>query len=159
MLEVTASGLVTQRFLRGMPAGQLEALARAASEVMFPAGHRLFAAGGYADKFWLIQSGYVALDLLAPGEGQVVIGRVGLGGLLGWSWLLPPYRWEFGAVSVTEVKAFQFDARTVRDLCAADPVLRDELVQRLLRVVAGRLRDTRTRLVTRPSETSPYAVA
>ena len=159
MMEVTASGLVTQRFLRGMQASQLDALARAASEVMFPAGHRISADGDYAEKFWLIESGYVALDVLVPGEGQEVIGRVGLGGLVGWSWFLPPYRWAFGAVCVTEVKAFQFDAQAVRDLCAADPELRDELTTRLLQVVAERLLDTRTRLTTRPHETSPYAAA
>ena len=121
MLEVTASGLVTQRFLRGMEPGHLEALAKAASEVMFPARQRIFADGDYADKFWLIQSGHVALDMLVPGEGLVVIGEVGIGGLVGWSWLLPPYQWAFGAVCVTDVTAIQFDAAAVRDLCVADP--------------------------------------
>ena len=159
MLEVNASTLATQLFLRGMPASQLEALAKAATEVMFPARHRIFADGEYADKFWRINSGYVALDVLVPGEGEVVIARVGLGGLVGWSWLLPPYYWAFGAVSVTEVTAFEFNAPAVRDLCAADPELRDELTTRLFRVVTGRLLDTRTRLITRLHDTSPYAVA
>jgi CRP/FNR family transcriptional regulator, cyclic AMP receptor protein len=159
MLEVTGPGLVTQRFLRGMSPGQLDALAKAASEVTFPARHRIFADGGYADRFWLVRSGYVALDVLAPGEGPVVIGRVGIGGLVGWSWLIPPYQWAFGAVSATEVNAFQFSARAVRDLCAADPALGDELSRRVLQVVATRLLDARTRLITRPYDTSPYAVA
>ena len=48
MMEVTASGLVTQRFLHGMQASQLDALAKTASEVIFPAGHRIFADGDYA---------------------------------------------------------------------------------------------------------------
>ena len=48
---------------------------------MYPAGHRLFADGGHADKFWLIESGHVALDLLVPGEGPVIIGPLGIGGL------------------------------------------------------------------------------
>jgi len=159
MMEVTASRLVTQPFLRGMPAGHVDALAKTASEVMFPARHRIFADGDYADKFWLIQSGYVALDVLVPGEGEVVIGRVGLGGLVGWSWLIPPYYWAFGAVCVTEVKAFQFDAAAVRARCAADPALRDEFTRRLFQVVTGRLQDTRTRLITRLHDTSPYATA
>jgi CRP-like cAMP-binding protein len=130
-----------------------------ASEVRFPARHRIFADGDYADKFWLIRSGYVALDVLVPGEGWAIIGRVGLGGLVGCSWLLPPYHLAFGAVSVTEVTAFQFDARAVRELCAADRELRDELSQRLLRVLSGRLLDTRTKLITRLHDTSPYAEA
>ena len=156
MMEVTASGLVTQRFLHGMQASQLDELAETASEVMFPSGQRIFADGDYADKFWLIESGYVALDVLVPGEGEVVIGRVGIGGLVGWSWLLPPYRWAFGAVCATEVKAFQFNAHAVRGLCAADPVLRDELTSRLFQVVAGRLQDTRG-LIAGPRHTTPYA--
>jgi CRP-like cAMP-binding protein len=142
-----------------MQASQLDALSWAASEVMFPARHRIFADGDYADKFWLIQSGYVALDVLVPGEGQVLIGRVGLGGLVGWSWLFPPNQWAFGAVCVTDVRAFQFNAQAVRDLCAADPELRDELTSRLLQVVTERLLDTRTMLITRPRDTSPYATA
>src|SRR5690242_4838027 len=157
MLEVTASGLVTQRFLRGMEPCHLEALAKAASEVMFPARHRIFADGDYADKFWLVQSGHVALDVLVPGEGLVAIGHVGIGGLLGWSWLFPPYHWAFGAVCVTEVRAYQFNARAVRDLCATDPAFKDELTRRLFEVVAGRLRDTRTMLIAGPRDTSPYA--
>ena len=157
MLEVTASGLVAQRFLRGMPARHLDALVKEASEVVFPPGHRIFADGDYADKFWLVESGYVALDMLVPGEGPAVVGRVGIGGLVGWSWLLPPYQWAFGAVCVTEVKAFEFNAQAVRDLCAVDPALRDALTRRLLEVVAGRLQDTRTRLITGSQDTSPYA--
>jgi CRP-like cAMP-binding protein len=159
MLEVTASGLVTHRFLREMPARHLDALAATASEVMFPARHRIFADGDYADKFWLVQSGFVALDVLVPGEGPAVIGRVGIGGLVGWSWLLPPYQWAFGAVCVTEVRAFQFDAQEVRDLCAADPSLRDELTRRLFEVVTGHLQDARTRLIAGSHDTSPYAAA
>jgi CRP/FNR family transcriptional regulator, cyclic AMP receptor protein len=159
MLEVSAPGLVTQRFLRGMESRQLDALAEAASEVMFPRGHRIFADGDYAGKFWLIESGHVALDVLVPGEGLAVIGRVGIGGLVGWSWLLPPYRWAFGAVCVTEVKALEFNAQAVKDRCAADPALRGELTRRLFEVVAGRLQDTRTRLITRSRDTSPYAAA
>ncbi len=156
MLEVTASRLVTQRFLREMEPCHLEALATAASEVMFPARHRIFADGDYADKFWLVQSGHVALDVLVPGEGLVVIGDVGIGGLLGWSWLFPPYHWAFGAVCVTEVKAYQFNAHMVRSLCATDSAFRDELTRRLFEVVAGRLQDTRTRLIAGPHGVSPY---
>ena len=159
MLEVTASGLATQRFLHGMQGRQLDALATEAREVMFPAGHRIFADGDYADRFWLIQSGCVALDVLVPGEGPVVIGRVGMGGLVGWSWLLPPYQWAFGAVCVTEVRAFQFNAQEVRELCAADPALQDELTRRLFRVVTGRLQDTRSMLLAGSHDTSPYAAA
>jgi CRP-like cAMP-binding protein len=132
-----------------MATAELDTLATAASEVIYPAGHRLFADGEYADKFWLIESGNVALDLLVPGQGPVVVDHIGIGGIVGWSWLLPPYQWAFGAVCVTEVKAYRFDAKAIRELCSADPALRMELTSRLFEVVARRLKDTRTRLIAR----------
>lgn len=149
MLEVTASGLLTQRFLRGMQPGQVAALARAASEVSFPARHRIFGEGEDADKFWLIQSGRVILDVHVPSEGLAIVGHVGIGGLVGWSWLLPPYHWTFGAVCATEVRAFQFNARAVRERCAADRALRDELTGRLLQVAAARLLGAKATLLAR----------
>ena len=147
MIEVTTSVLAAHPFLRGMPPGHLDALAAAASDVMFPAGHRIFTDGGYAGKFWLIRSGQVAVDLQVPGQGPVVIDTVGIGALLGWSWLFPPYRWAFGAVCITPAEAFEFDAAAVRDGCAADPVLGYDLTQRVIRALAGRLQSTRTRLI------------
>jgi CRP-like cAMP-binding protein len=149
MTEVTAWTLARQRFLSGMRAGQLHALAATASEVTFPTGHRIFADGGYVGGFWLIECGRVELEVAVPGERPAVIEPVGIGGLLGWSWLLPPYRWSFGAVCVTDVTAIQFDAAAVRDLCVADPALGADLTVRVFPVLAGRLQHTRATLVTK----------
>ena len=155
MIEVTAGALSAHPCLHGMSHDQLGVLAEVASDVTFPARHRLFEDGGNANRFWLIQSGHVNLDLQVPGEGPVVIETIGMGELLGWSWLFPPYRWAFGAVAATAVEAFEFDARVVRECCAADPGLGYELNQRVTRVLAKRLQATRIRLLAR----SGYAAA
>ena len=147
MTEVNAPTLAAYPFLRGMSRDQLGVLAEAARDVRFPAGRRLFEDGGNATRFWLIQSGHVSLDLHIPGEGLVVIETIGMGELLGWSWLFPPYKWAFGAAAVTAVEAFEFDAPTVRERCAADPWLGYELSQRITRVLAKRLLATRIRLI------------
>ncbi len=149
MMEITGPVLARQRILAGLRAGQLDTLATTASQVMFPAGHRIFAAGGPAGAFWLIESGYAALDVPVPGEHPAIIGTVGIGGLLGWSWLLPPYQWAFGAVCATQVTAFEFSAQAVRDHCAADPDLGYELTRRMFQVLAGRLQDTADKLIAR----------
>ena len=159
MMQVTGRDLAAQRFLNGMGAAQLDELATAALEVMFPAGYRIFAEGGYADKFWLVESGHVAVDVQVPGEGAAVIANVGLGGLLGWSWLTPSHKWAFGAVCVTEVRAFEFSVPAVRERCAADPALGDELTRRLFQVLAGRLQDTRAALITRGEDAGRYATS
>jgi CRP-like cAMP-binding protein len=147
MIEVTRSALATHPFLRGMTPGHLDALAEVGADVFFPAGHRIFEEGGFAGKFWLIQSGHAALDMNVPGEGRVIIDNVGMGQLLGCSWLFLPYEWEFGAVCSGPLHAFEFDAAAIRARCAADPLFGYELTGRLLRVLARRLQSTRTRLI------------
>jgi CRP/FNR family transcriptional regulator, cyclic AMP receptor protein len=147
MIEVTAKTLAAHPFLRGMPARQLGPLAAVASDVKFPAGHRIFEDGGYAARFWLIRSGSVRLDVRVPGEGPIVIETIGIGELLGLSWLFPPYRWSFGAVCVSPVEALEFDAAAVREYCAADPMFGFEFSNRLIRVLATRLQSTRTKLI------------
>ncbi len=149
MIEVTTSALAGHSFLRAMPSDHLRALAEAALDVQFRAGDRIFEEGGFASKFWLIRRGQVTLDLQVPGEGRVIIDTVGIGDLLGCSWLFPPYRWAFGAVCITAVEAFEFDAAAVRSRCATDLEFGYELNQRLLRVLAGRLQSTRSRLIAR----------
>jgi CRP/FNR family cyclic AMP-dependent transcriptional regulator len=151
MIEVTAEGLSGHPFLHGMSRDHLAVLAGTARDVTFPARHRLFEDGDSATRLWLIQSGHVLLDLQVPGQGWTKIETLGMGELLGWSWLFPPYRWAFGAVAAGRVEAFEFDARTVRACCQADPVLGYELTQRLARVLARRLQATRVRLITASS--------
>ena len=107
-------------------------------------------------RFWLLQSGHVCLDLHVPGQGQMKIDTIGMGELLGWSWLFPPYRWAFGAVAASPVEAFEFDARAVRARCESDPVLGYEVTRRLALVVAKRLKATRVRLIT---ASSPSAIS
>ena len=92
MIEVTAAALAAHPFLHGMSHDHLTVLADAASDVTFPAKHRLFEDGHSATRFWLIQSGHVTLDLHVPGQGLMSIETIGMGELLGWSWLFPPYQ-------------------------------------------------------------------
>lgn len=148
MIEVTAAALAAHPMLHGMSTDYLAVLAGSASDVAFPAGHRLFEEGGSADHFWLLQSGSVALDLHVPGQGRVQIDTVGLGELLGWSWRFPPYRWAVGAVAASPVGAFEFNAQAVRASCASEPEFGHEVTERLAHVLAKRLQSTRVRLIT-----------
>jgi CRP/FNR family transcriptional regulator, cyclic AMP receptor protein len=152
MIEVTAAALAVHPFLHGMSGDHLAVLAGTAADVAFPAKHRLFEDGGRATRFWLIQSGHVNLDLHVPGQGRVRIDTIGMGELVGWSWLFPPYKWAFGAVAAGPVEAFEFDARAVRSCCASDATLGYELTQRLAHVLARRLQSTRVRLIAASSQ-------
>lgn len=123
---------------------QLMSLAR---EVSFAAGERIFNEGGRADRFWIIRTGTVALDLHVPGRRAAVVETLGAGRLLGWSWLVPPHHWHLGAEAHSPVRAYEFDATEVRELCAKDPRLDHELLTYVSGVLARRLRSARLRLL------------
>ncbi|MGP3948976.1 cyclic nucleotide-binding domain-containing protein [Streptomyces sp. 7N604] len=123
---------------------QLMALAR---EVSFPMGARIFHEGGKADRFWIIHTGTVALDLHVPGRRAAVVETIGAGELLGWSWLIPPGRWHLGAEATSPVRALEFDAEAVRGLCQEAPVLDHALCTYVATVIANRLMAARTRLL------------
>jgi CRP/FNR family cyclic AMP-dependent transcriptional regulator len=102
---------------------------------MFPVGHRIFADGGFATKFWLIRSGSVTLDVHVPGNGRVIIDSLSMSELVGCSWLFPPFRWACGEACLSAMEAFKFEAVAVRARCAAGAAVRYELMQRLIRVL------------------------
>jgi CRP-like cAMP-binding protein len=147
MNSTRAAALAGHQFTRGMTEDHLALLAGAARHVRLPARHRLFDEGGTADRLWLMQAGRVALDMHVPGRGPVVIETLGMGDVIGWSWLYPPFQWQLGAVAMQPVQAFELDGRAVREMCAADPGFGYELTRRLLAVVTHRLQATRTRLL------------
>ena len=65
----------------------------------FTAGQVIFEKGETANRFYLIESGRVALESSTLGE-VVRIDEVGAGDLLGWSWIFPPYVWHFDARAI-----------------------------------------------------------
>ncbi|WP_225848851.1 cyclic nucleotide-binding domain-containing protein [Streptomyces sp. HPF1205] len=133
--------------LPSLPAEHRERLMGLAHEVHRPGSVRLFEEGGAADRFWIIRTGEVALDIHIPGRGPVVVETVGPGGLVGWSWLCPPHQWHLGAETRGPVSAWEFEAGPVLDLCAAEPPFGLALVGLVAETIGHRLRATRTRLL------------
>jgi CRP-like cAMP-binding protein len=100
-----------------------------------------------AHQFWLVRAGQIAVDMREPGAGRVVIQTVGRGEMLGLSWFIPPFQWQYGAVAVQPAELFEFDAAAVRERCEADPGFGYEFTRRMIVVVAGRLQATRRQLL------------
>ncbi|MEW2131982.1 cyclic nucleotide-binding domain-containing protein [Streptomyces sp. NPDC005435] len=124
-----------------------ERLTRCAREVSFPAGVRLFEEGGRADRFWIVRTGTVTLDLRVPGRRPAVVESLGHGELVGWSWYFGPGVWHLGGETLSPVRAWEFDAAPVRTLCAADPEFGRAVATWVGRVVAHRLHASRVRLL------------
>ncbi|MFL5997984.1 MAG: Crp/Fnr family transcriptional regulator [Streptomyces sp.] len=137
----------TAGMLRALPAEHRDRLMRFAREVSFSQGTRLFEEGGRADRFWIIRTGTVALDTHVPGRRAAVIETLGHNELVGWSWLFAPHTWHLGAEATSPVRAYEFDATSIRSLCQEDPALGQSVTQWVGDILARRLRSARTRLL------------
>lgn len=135
------------RLAHALPPEHRDRLLRVAREVDLPPGLRLFEEGARADRFWVVRSGRVALDLHVPGRRAPVIETLGTDDLVGWSWLYEPYIWQLGAETVTRVTAHEFDAVAVRRMCEEDAEFGRAVGHWVGRVVSQRLNAARARLV------------
>ncbi|MBU6533112.1 cyclic nucleotide-binding domain-containing protein [Streptomyces sp. NPDC057245] len=130
-----------------LPGDHRERLVRLAREVSFAEGVRLFEEGRRAERFWIVRTGTVSLDLRVPGRRAAVIETLGHGEPVGCSWHFPPYRWQLGAETTTPVRAWEFDAESVRRTCARDPEFGRAVAVWVGGVVAHRLHAARIRLL------------
>ncbi|MFI5719562.1 Crp/Fnr family transcriptional regulator [Nocardia sp. NPDC051750] len=143
----TAEDLSGFASLAALDSDDLGTLARAGREVSFPAASRVIQEGQPADRCWLIRSGRIRLDARVNGRDDIVLQTLDSGDLLGWSWLVPPYRWHFGALTLEPVDAVEFDSVTLTRLCEDDPRFGRALILALFEALLVRLQATRARLV------------
>jgi CRP-like cAMP-binding protein len=148
-MKIDTTLLAAQPFLKGFTKSQLEVLSNNAMMVEFPAGKMLFNEGLAANRFYIILEGEVALEAATKVKGDLpdLIQTMKAGDVLGWSWLFPPYQWNFDARAVKPTTAIIFFATTLRELCERDPALGYEWMKRVSKVVIKRLQSTRLRLL------------
>jgi CRP/FNR family transcriptional regulator, cyclic AMP receptor protein len=134
-------------FLKGLSSQYLELLTGCASNVRFNEGEYLFREGKNADRFFILRAGRVSLETYAPGRGTILIQTLGEGEVLGWSWLIRPYKWSFDGRALEATRAISLDARCLRDKCAEDHDLGYEFMQRFADVMVQRLKATHLQLI------------
>jgi len=134
-------------FLDGLAFEHMQLLIGCASNARFADDSTIIQEGQVANKFYLIRSGRVALQMDVPGKAPVRIQTVGPGEVLGWSWLISPYRWNFSGVVVLETRAIVLDGECLRNKCAKDPEFGYEMLRRLSRVMERRIDATRLQLI------------
>jgi CRP/FNR family transcriptional regulator, cyclic AMP receptor protein len=113
----------------------------------FQHGDYLMREGEQADNFYVIKDGSVALDVYVPQRGGVTIQSLHDGDLLGWSWLMPPYRVAFDARAVTDTDTIAFDASCLRGKLEQDSELGYDLLKLFSTVILERLQSARLQLL------------
>jgi CRP-like cAMP-binding protein len=131
----------------GLSPEHLELIAGCASNVRFDEGQMLFNEGDPADRFFVVRHGLVAIELYEPQKGKITIETVRETGVVGWSWLIPPYRWHFDARAVESTRAVALDAQCLRGKCEQDTRLGYDLMQRFASVMTKRLQNAAMQLL------------
>jgi CRP-like cAMP-binding protein len=139
--------LAKHSFFNGLDARYLQLAVGCASNVRFNVGEFIFQEGEETNRFYLIREGKVALEVFAPGHGSLTVQTLGDGEILGWSWLLPPYRSSFDARAVETTRAIVLDGKCLRGKCEEDHEMGYELVKRVASILGQRLDATIFRLL------------
>jgi len=134
-------------FFKDLPPDDLAFIAGCGKNVRFREGEYIFREGEPADHFYVIRHGRVALEIFAPERGPLVTEMIGEGGVVGWSWLFPPYRWSSDARAVEDTVAVALDGVCLREKCEREPRLGYELMRRFAQIIMERLHATRVRLL------------
>ncbi len=139
--------LLAHPFFENIDQRYLGLLVGCASNARFDPGKLLFRQGEQANHCYLIRHGKVALEVLSPQRGPVVIQTLGDGDLIGWSWLVPPWYWRFDARALELTRAVVLDGTCLRRKCEEDVHLGYELLKRFSLIIAERLEATRMQLL------------
>lgn len=134
-------------FLAELSEDHMRILVGCASNIRFEEGGYLLHEGQTADKFFLIRTGRVALEVNLDERGSLRVQTVGPGDVLGWSWLISPYRWHFSGVAVADVRAVALDGKCLRNKCETDHDFGYAMLKRLSQVMEQRLEATRLQLL------------
>jgi len=132
---------------RGLAPDQIALIAGCGANERFEAGAALQREGEPADRFFLIREGAVALQIQAPGRGEIVIETLQPGEVVGFSWLFEPHRWQFDARANEPTRVIAFDGACLRGKCEADHELGYELMRRFAWALTERLQATRLQLL------------
>ncbi|MCC2113926.1 MAG: cyclic nucleotide-binding domain-containing protein [Hyphomicrobiales bacterium] len=134
-------------FFREFDAATIELLAGCASNVVFKAGDAIIRENEPADAFFIIRHGDVALEMHVPGREPLVFETLHPGDALGWSWIVPPYKWNYDARAITIVRGLSFDATCLRGKMETDHEIGYQLMRRFIPVMSRRLLGARLQLV------------
>jgi CRP-like cAMP-binding protein len=139
--------LPSHPFFAGLDESVIALLAGCAVNTHFRPGQHLFREGEPADTFYVVRHGRISLEVHSPAGPSVVVDSAHDDDVVGWSWLVPPYRWTFDAVATEETSVVSIDGACLRGKCEADQALGYDLLQRVVQVMSTRLHSARVRLL------------
>ena len=147
---VSPEALKIWPFFGGLSDEVLQPLAAIARRVSLQEGTTIFKENTPAFALYLLLEGWV--DIVLGGEGRdertELVTTLTQGDIFGWSAIVEPHIYTASAIAATPASALEFPAPDLLALMQADAGLCYTVMNRTCRVLAARLRATRTQLVS-----------
>lgn len=139
--------LKTHKVFSDLAPEHIEVLANHVDEKAFAAGEVLFRQDDSAEKFYILIDGSVEVGVPSIMGPALVVQTLGQNDILGWSWLIPPYKWTFEAKADRESKLLIFDGKSLLQYCEQNTDFGYALMKRFAGLMSERLHSARLKMM------------
>ncbi len=139
--------LIDSDFFSKLENEYLDLLSEKAKEKNIETGEVVFRQGDQADTFYFLLSGRITVEIPSVYGPSIEIQNLGAGQVLGWSWLIPPYQWEFQSKVLEDSVLLEFDGKSLRVDCDNSPKFGYKLLSRFSVLMSQRLLASRQRMM------------
>ncbi len=125
----------------------LKFLSECASSRDIKKSQTLFKQGERADKFYVVRNGRIAVQIPALMGPNLEIQSLGKDQVLGWSWLISPYQWNFQAKAEDDSELLEFNGTAILARCEQEPKFGHEVLKRFAALMSERLEAVRLKMM------------
>jgi CRP-like cAMP-binding protein len=145
--QSTFEYLSAHEFFSGFSDDVLKFLCEYSGMCKLKKGQILFRPGENADKFYVIHHGCIAIQMPAIIGPALEIQVLDKDEVLGWSWLISPYKWNFQARAEEDSELLQFDGAAILERCEQEPKFGYELLKRITVLMSVGLNAARQKMM------------
>lgn len=145
--QASAENLSAHEFFSELSEDTLKFLYECSRTLVIKKGQILFQQGERADKFYLVLSGRISIQMPAIMGPTLEIQALGNGQVLGWSWLIAPYKWHFQTRAEEDSELLQFDGAAIRARCEQEPKFGYEMLKKFAGLMSERLNASREKMM------------
>ena len=134
--------MVNADLLKGLPEDEADRLVALGSRVLLTAGAELFHMGDAAESIYLVARGRLRLTLpihVLNRDEDVMVEERSSGQTVGWSALIPPYRFTLTAVALLETEVIALPRQAMKSYFAGHPETGYAVSLNLSSVIGNRL--------------------
>jgi CRP/FNR family cyclic AMP-dependent transcriptional regulator len=145
--QPTKEYLSAHEFFAGLGEDALKFLSACSNTRAIKKGQLLFRQGEAADKFYVVRSGRITVQMPAIMGPPLEIQTLGKDQVLGWSWLISPYKWTFQSRAEEDSELLEFDGPAILARCEREPKFGYELLKKFAGLMSVRLDAARLKMM------------